>query len=63
MLNLAGLTKAPEWRVELRRKRCLNEVQNARQKVCYVVAPDEATAKQLAARKHPEFIAERARRS
>jgi hypothetical protein len=63
MLNLDGMTRAPEWRVELARKRSLNEAQNARQRVAYVIAPDEASAKQMAARKNPEFIAVSAKKT
>lgn len=63
MLSFTGVARAPEWRVELQRKRSLNEAQNARQRVAYVIAPDEASAKQQAARKNPEFIAIAARRA
>lgn len=62
-LNLTNMVRAPEWRVELQRKRSLNASQNARQRVAYVIAPDEASAKQQAARKNPEFIAVAAKKT
>lgn len=62
-LNLTNMVRAPEWRVELQRKRSLNASQNARQRVAYVIATDEASAKQQAARKNPEFIAVAAKKT
>lgn len=62
MLNLTGVARAPEWRVELHRKACLNAVQNARRKFAYVIAPDEKAAMQFAVKKNPEFIAVSARK-
>jgi hypothetical protein len=63
ILNLAGMTRAPEWRVSMERKRSLNAVQNARTKAVYVIAPDEPSAKRLAVIKNPEFVAVSARRA
>lgn len=56
------MVRAPEWRVELHRKNSLNAVQNARRKFAYVIAPDELSAIQFAAKKNPEFIAVSARK-
>lgn len=63
MLNFTGTARAPEWRVEMERKRSLNAVQNARQKAVYVIAPDEPTAKRMAVIKNPEFVAVAARKA
>ena len=63
MLNFTGIAKAPEWRVEMHRKRSLSEAQNARRKAVYVIAPDPGSAMQIAARKNPEFVAVSARKT
>ena len=57
MLNFSALVKAPEWRVEMKKKRCLNENQNARTIQVYVIAPNADEAMREAIRKNPAFFA------
>lgn len=62
--NFTNMLKAPKqnYEVTMRRKRTTNEVQNARQKIAYVRAHDEAEARLIAETLNPEFKAGKTRR-
>lgn len=64
MLNLSELMKAPiyDFEVSMQRKATTNEEQNARRRVEYVRAHNEAEAKRQAERKQPAFKAGKTRR-
>ena len=55
MLNFHNMVKAPayQWRVEIKRCTTANAVQNARQNVVYVTAPNEQDAMREAKRQLP----------
>ena len=60
MLNFHGMLTAPaqyDYEVSMRRKPTTNAVQNARLKIAYVRATDEAEAKRIAEQKNPAFLA------
>lgn len=63
MLNLNGMLKAPirNYEVSMQRKTTINEVQNARRKVAYVKAMNEAEAKRAAEKLNPAFKAGKTR--
>ena len=64
MLNLNGMLKAPiyQWEVTLRRKPTISAEQNARQRIAYVRAHNEAEAKRQAERINPAFKAGKTRK-
>ena len=61
--NFTGMLSAPmrDDEVSMKRKQTTNEVQNARQRIAYVRAPNEAEAKRQAEHKHPAFKAGKTR--
>lgn len=64
-LNLTNMVRAPIYNFEvfMERKRSLNAAQNARRRIEYVQAHNADDAKQIAARKQPEFIAVSAKKT
>lgn len=64
MLNLSNLMKAPcyDYEVSMMRKPTVSSTKNARQKIAYVAAPNEADAKRAAELKNPAFKAGKTRR-
>ena len=52
-----------QYRVELERKKSLDEFQNSRQRVEYVRAQNEQQATKEAARRCPEFVVVRVRKA
>lgn len=63
-LNLHGMLRAPAYDFEVTMNRCTtsNAVQNARKRIAYVKAPNEADAKREAKKVFPEFHPVSARR-
>lgn len=61
---MTNLVRAPvfDWQVFMVRNKCLNATENARKRMVYVRASNEADAKREAKRQHPEFFAQSARK-